>query len=81
MSDPVRIRVSIPGRGQITVYNHVQSTASQTWTIVHNLGRQYPQVIAFDTDGTQIVGAISYPSANVLVIEFNTPVSGTAHLT
>jgi len=80
MSDPIRLRVSIPGRGQITTFDYAQLSASSVWTIAHNLGR-YPQVTAFDTEGDQIIGTLSFPSQNVAVITFNTPVSGVAHLT
>lgn len=57
--------------------NFVQSTASDTWSIVHNLNR-YPDVIIFDTSigNLRVYGDIIYISLNEIRIEFGYPVAG-----
>ena len=57
--------------------NFIQSTASSTWDVVHNLNR-YPDIIIFDTsmDNLRIYGDITYISLNELKVDFGSPVAG-----
>jgi|688.fasta_scaffold758067_2 hypothetical protein len=80
MPDPVRVRVSVPGRVAVNTYVHTQNTPSATWTIEHNIGR-YPQVSSFDIDEDQIIGRVDHNSTTEVVIYFNSAVAGKAYLT
>lgn len=61
------------------VYTHTQSTASNTWSIGHNLG-VYPQVTAIDNAGNEIFGDITYISPDIIEIVYSSAVSGIAYL-
>ena len=60
-------------------YIYTQSTANDTWSISHNLGR-YPSVMVADTSGSVAVGTVTYIDSNNLTITFSAPFSGTAYL-
>ena len=49
---------------------HNQNSTSDTWVITHNLGT-YPSVTAIDSGGSNVVGEITYNSANQLTISFS----------
>lgn len=57
-----------------------QSTASDTWTINHNLGR-FPLVTTLNDSGVVIVGDVTHVDVNNVTITFSEPLSGTAYLT
>lgn len=61
-------------------YEHVQASASATWTINHNLGFR-PTVSAIDEGSQQIEGAVVHTSINQLVLSFATPIAGRARCT
>ena len=84
----IRIVFDTPfsGIAALTAYetlqgNFVQLTASDTWSIVHNLNR-YPDVIIFDTSigNLRVYGDIIYISLNEIRIEFGYPVAGELNL-
>jgi hypothetical protein len=58
-------------------YIFEQTSPSATWTITHNLGRDV-QVETIDTSGTTMVGEISRPSVNQVVVTFNGATAGKA---
>lgn len=58
-------------------YLHTQSGVSQTWNIVHNLGK-VPNVIARNASGQHIFGEVQVVNANEINLLFNQAVSGTA---
>ena len=60
-------------------YIHRQDSASDTWTITHNLGG-YPVVTVVDSANSVGLGAISYPSDMQIVIRFAASFSGKAYL-
>lgn len=60
-------------------YIHDQSTASDTWTIQHNLGK-YPSVTVVDSAGTICEGTVTYMDTNTIVCNFNGAFSGKAYL-
>lgn len=66
------------GPGGSFVYT--QTTPDAVWTIEHPLGFYPAGVQVFDSAGQEIVGAVSYPAINVVVIDFGVPTSGTAYL-
>ena len=60
-------------------YTHVQSVASSTWVITHNLGK-FPSVMVIDSSGNVVVGEITYNSNNQITIQFSAPFAGKAYL-
>ena len=54
--------------GGIT-YVHNQSSASNTWTVTHNL-RRFPSVTVIDSGNTKVSGTVVYNSKNQLTITF-----------
>jgi hypothetical protein len=56
---------------------HDQATSSATWTINHNQGR-YPSVDVTDSAGTHVIGDISYPTVDQIVVSFDNPFAGKA---
>lgn len=59
-------------------YNHIQSTASASWTVEHNLGR-YPAVDVY-VDNELVLADVFYIDANNLSIVFPEETSGVAAL-
>jgi hypothetical protein len=60
-------------------YTYIQMNPESVWTINHNLDF-FPNVTAFDSAGTEIVGSIEHQSAKVLTITFTSATGGTAYL-
>lgn len=54
------------------------TTASDTWSLQHNLNDQHPIILCFDGDGDTIFGSIEYYSQNLSVVHFDIPVKGKA---
>ena len=58
---------------------HTQTTPSSTWTFIHNLNAQYPNVTVYSTNGQIILPqSITSTDVNTLVLEFGTNVAGYA---
>jgi hypothetical protein len=81
----VIVETALSGKAALTaditqVTSFIQSTASDTWDIVHNLNR-YPDVIIFDTnmDNLRVYGDINYVSLNEIIVTFGYPVAGELH--
>ncbi len=63
----------------VRTYEHVQATASTTWTVLHAKYSHNPTVTVFDTDGiTVIPDKIQIIDDNVLILYFNTAQAGRA---
>lgn len=67
-------------------YLHTQVSTSNTWTVTHNLNRQYVTVEAIDANGNSYTGrydypTISYVNANALTMTFTSAVAGYAAIT
>lgn len=60
-------------------YEHVQSTASTTWVITHNMNK-YPNVIIMNSNGVQQLVPVTYTDKNNIKITFSTATSGRAIL-
>lgn len=56
----------------------VQSVASTTWTVNHNLGF-WPVVTLMSEGGQQMWADILHTSVNQFVVTFNTATAGKAH--
>jgi hypothetical protein len=58
---------------------HTQTTPSPTWTFIHNLSTQYPNVTVYDSNNNIVLPqSVTATNANTLVLEFGSPVSGYA---
>ena len=60
-------------------YEHIQASASDTWTIVHNLNK-YPSVTIVDSANDEVEGNVNHMSKTQLVITYSSPFSGKAFL-
>ena len=60
-------------------YTHTQMIPGTVWSIEHNLGF-FPNVMSFDSAGTQIVGEVEHIDKNVLTITFSAATGGKAYL-
>ena len=50
-------------------YAHNQNSVSNTWVIVHNLGK-FPSVTVVDSGGTVVTGNVVYDSNNQITLTF-----------
>lgn len=57
-----------------------QSTASNTWTVNHNLGR-IPLVTTVNDAGQVIIGDVTHVDSNNVTINFSEALTGTIYLT
>ena len=62
-----------------STYTQCFETASDVWTITHNLG-SFPSVTVVDSANTVVVGNVDYTNSNSLVITFNAAFSGCVFL-
>jgi hypothetical protein len=60
-------------------YEFIQATPSNIWTIPHNMGRTLA-VTLYSIGGVVMIGTIINISNNVMQIQFEIPVAGTARL-
>lgn len=60
-------------------YTHNQIMSSNTWLIVHNLGK-YPSVNILDSSGNNVIGEIEYIDENSIIISFSAEFTGKAYL-
>ena len=60
-------------------FTHLQSSASTSWVITHNLNR-FPSVTVVTSVGVVVIGNITYNSANQLTISIADANSGKAYL-
>lgn len=60
-------------------YVHNQSSASSSWTVVHNMGK-FPSVSVVDTANDEVEASVTYNSNNQLTITFSAPVAGKAYI-
>ena len=60
-------------------HTHVQSSASTTWTVAHNLDKK-PSVTIVDSADNVVIGQISHTNNNNLTITLSAPTSGKAYI-
>jgi hypothetical protein len=60
-------------------YTHSQGTASNTWSIIHNMNK-HPTVSITDTGGNEVMGQVKNISVNEIEITFSSPFTGKAYL-
>lgn len=69
----------IPLTNEIDAYQHVQDTASTTWTITHNLSSGAPVVQIYDDTHTMVIpDSVDPQDQNTVVVTFSTAMSGSA---
>ncbi len=75
------VNVSIAGAiaGKDSHYTHDQNSASDTWSVTHNLGKK-PSVVIVDSADTVLYGHIEYTDLNSLTITLSAPTSGKAYI-
>jgi hypothetical protein len=86
----VRVQFSQPRVGGVAVtvepngYSHVQNSAASIWNIAHNLNAKYVNidvvVLLNNQYQTILPKNITCPDNNTTVVEFSSPMSGTARL-
>lgn len=59
-------------------YTHVQSVASDTWTVVHNMGYR-PNVTVVDTADSVITPGMDYEDVNTVILHFSGATAGKAY--
>ena len=65
---------------ELYTYNHTQSTASDTWVIIHGLG-YHPLVRAYDANGDEInPQSIVHDSTTQVTLTFTSAITGSARL-
>lgn len=72
-----------PGSGggtSSTVVEFNFATASTTWTLNHNLGFKYVEIILTDPSGNVFEGDITYVDNNTATVHFYIPISGKAEV-
>ena len=60
-------------------YTHDQMTPDTVWSITHSLGF-FPNVMSFDSAGTQIIGDVNHIDKNSMTITFSHSNAGKAYL-
>jgi hypothetical protein len=60
-------------------YTHDQMTPGNVWNITHDLGF-FPNVMTFDSAGTQIIGEVVHLDKNSMTITFSHSNAGKAYL-
>lgn len=59
-------------------YEHIQSTASATWTVDHDLNKR-PSVTVVNSAGATVIGDVEYTSNNQCVLTFRAAFGGRAY--
>jgi hypothetical protein len=67
------------GGGGGSTFTHVQSIASTSWTINHNLGT-FPSVTVVDDMGNVIIADVTYVDDNTITISFSAASTGVVYL-
>lgn len=60
-------------------YTHIQSIASSTWVIAHNL-EKFPSITIVDSSGNVVIGDIKYIDNLTIQVSFSGAFSGRAYL-
>lgn len=63
----------------LTSFTYNQTTASNTWSITHNMGKR-PSVTVVNSAGQSVIGEVSYINVNQLTVQFKNPFKGKAYL-
>ena len=66
-----------PGSSSTASFEHAQSSASDTWTVNHNLGFR-PAVSVLSVGGKEMWAEVIHTSVNQFVAYFDAPTTGIA---
>lgn len=66
-----------PGVSSNSSYEHAQASASDTWTVNHNLGFR-PAASLLSAGGREMWAEVIHTSVNQLIAYFDAPTSGVA---
>lgn len=70
------------GNGDVSGYEHIQSTAATMWMISHGKNTKRTQVVLYDNDYQQIIpDVVKVMDQNTVAVMFASPVAGRAMLT
>lgn len=69
----------VPKQSGDKTYTHIQVSASDTWEIIHNMGKN-PSVVCVDSANTMFDPFIEYVNENKIILHFNSAFSGKAYL-
>lgn len=61
-------------------YTHVQTVASDTWVVNHNLGAKPGGVAVVDSGETVVYGDVEYNNLDRLTLRFTSPFGGKAYI-
>jgi hypothetical protein len=67
------------GTGGDLTYQHTQLVPAAVWTIDHNLGKE-PAVTVISSADDEVIGDVSYPTPNRVVLTFSSAFAGRARL-
>jgi hypothetical protein len=59
-------------------YTHTQNVSSDSWIVIHNLGR-IPSVSVIDSSDIEVEGAVEHINELELIITFNKTITGIAY--
>jgi len=76
---PVAAIVGPPGAAASS-FEHVQSVASASWTVNHNLGRWPSAVTIVSPGGVEVDATVTHVTTAQLTIEFASPFAGRARI-
>jgi hypothetical protein len=79
--NPTKISISgiATSSGSDKTYTHDQASASDTWVITHNLGKN-ASVTVVNSANTVILCEITYDSLNQVTLTFDSATAGKAYL-
>lgn len=78
--DAGNVRGPAGGGSAGTVIEFNFATASTDWTLTHNLGYKYVEIILTDPSGNVFEGDITYVNVNTATVHFYFPTSGKAEV-
>lgn len=70
--------ITLEAAGNDKHFEHVQSVASSSWTVNHNLDKR-PAVTVLDSMGREMEGDVTHVTTLQLTIQFSAPFSGTCY--
>lgn len=72
--------ISLEDRGMFKQYIHEQLVPAAIWQLTHEFNG-YPEAVIIDVNGERLYGDLTYPTPNLTIATFGTPIAGKAALT
>lgn len=70
---------SVGATGPSPIYEQTFAVPSLQWVVHHTLNT-HPVVTTVDTNGVEIIGDLSFPDNDTVIIDFGMPIAGIARL-